>query len=207
MSVWTLRAAAVGLLVSMLLLIGCSADTGTSSSGVGGGVTYGGGSSGGGSGSGVPAGSGTLPMLVDVDANRTMTAAPGEGVGVFTEYATGGHWHVWWTCDTNVTAASCNFDLTASVTSGSLANVASALLEGGDQLVQANAAEVEVLTTTSTDVDGVRFDTSPGAVVTLEAKMNGQADGRILFFVQDGVVNGGYKGMLTDPLMFEPSTP
>src|SRR5437868_4514680 len=37
------------------------------------------------------------PILVDVDTNGTMTAAPGQGVGVFTEYTAGGHWHIWWT--------------------------------------------------------------------------------------------------------------
>ena len=41
----------------------------------------------------------------------------------------------------------------------------------------------------------------------LDAKLDGVGDPAYLFFVQDGSVNGGYSGMLTDPLMLEPSTP
>jgi hypothetical protein len=203
MSVWTLRLAAMGALVSLQLLVGCSADTGPSSSGGGGVYSYGGPSS----GSATPPGSGAQPMLVVVDTNRTMTAQPGDGVGIFTEYATGGHWHVWWTCDTNVTAATCNFDVTVSSATGSLDNVTGQLLEAGDRLAQASPAQVEMFTVTSTDMDGVTFDAAPGTVITLDAKMNGQPDSRILFFVQDGAVNGNYSGTLTDPLMFEPSSP
>lgn len=203
MSVWTLRLVAIGALTSLQLLVGCSADTGSSSSGGGGVYSSGAGSS----GSATPPGGGAQPMLVVVDTNRTMTAQPGDGVGIFTEYATGGHWHVWWTCDTNVTAATCNFDVTVSVASGSLGNVTGQLLEAGDRLAQVGAAQVEALTVTSTDIDGLTFDTAPGTTITLDAKMNGEPDSRILFFVQDGAVNGNYSGTLTDPLMFEPSTP
>jgi hypothetical protein len=46
------------------------------------------------------------PLLVDVDPNQTLSAAPGQGAGVFIEYKTGGHWHVWWTCDTALTLTS-----------------------------------------------------------------------------------------------------
>ena len=52
-----------------------------------------------------------------------------------------------------------------------------------------------------------RFDTDPGAIITVDAAMGGIHDGRFLFFVQDGKVNGGYSGALTDPLMLEGTTP
>src|SRR5262245_14485074 len=53
----------------------------------------------------------SVPITVEVDTGRTLNAAPGEGIGVFVEYAAGGRWHIWWTCDTLQTSASCNFQL------------------------------------------------------------------------------------------------
>jgi hypothetical protein len=151
-------------------------------------------------------------MLVDVDPNRTMTATPGDGVGVFTEYQSGGHWHVWWTCDTNKTSLSCNFDVSVSVTQGTIANVAGEVGRG-DTLAQASSTELRALTTTTTEVSGITFDTAmpdgPTSlpVITLDAKMDGVEDPTFLFFVQDGQVNGSFAGSLTDPLMLEPSAP
>jgi hypothetical protein len=150
-------------------------------------------------------------MLVDVDANRTMSASPGDGVGVFTQYQTGGHWNVWWTCDTNKTGLPCSFDVSVTVSTGSIAEVAGQALTAGDTLTQAGSQQIQVLTTTTTAVAGVTFDTvvPPGTtpIITLDAELGGVSDPAYLFFVQDGTVNGGYSGMLTDPLMLEPSTP
>jgi hypothetical protein len=146
-------------------------------------------------------------MLVDVDPNQTLTAQPGQGVGVFTEYVTGGHWHVWWTCDTTVTGLGCQFDIYVSVASGSIANLTSEAFEPSDQLSQTSAQQVHATTTTTTGVDGIRFDTTAGAIITLDARVDGQDNGAFLFFVQDGKVNGGYPNTVSDPLMFEPTTP
>jgi hypothetical protein len=147
-------------------------------------------------------------MLVDVDTDRTMTAQAGDGVGVFTEYAAGGHWRVFWTCDTNRTNFDCGFDVGIS-TSGQITNANGDSLEAADQLQLAQAAtgNLGVVAQTSTAIKGVTFDTTPGAVITLDVTVDGQRDGKILFFVQDGRVNGGYAGNLADPLMLEPSSP
>ena len=198
MAAWALRAIAVCVATASPLFAGCSGDAGASA--------YGGssGTVGFGGGPGTAAsGTATQPMLVDVDPDKTMTAQPGQGVGVFTEYATGGHWHVWWTCDTSQTDLPCSFQVTVSVASGAIANASGESLETGDQLTQPSPGQIDVTTQTSTGSDGVRFDASPAAVITLDAKLNGQDDGNLLFFVQDGVVNGNYRGTLTDPLMFE----
>jgi hypothetical protein len=183
--------------------------SGCGDEGSGGGVSYayGGAGSASGSGSGgSSSGGSTKPMLVLVDTDRTMNANPGDGVGVFTEYRTGGHWRVWWTCDTNKTSQSCSFDVVASVAGGSLDNVAGMSLATSDQLAQ-GGAQVEAQTTTTTSVQGMTFDAPAGATITLDAQMDGQRDGSFLFFVQDGKINGGYSGMLTDPLMLQPSAP
>jgi hypothetical protein len=187
--------------IAAFVTLGCSGEStseGYATPGYGGGT---GGSSGG--SSGAPA---TKPMLVLVDTDRVMNATPGDGVGVFTEYRSGGHWRIWWTCDTNKTSQSCSFAVTAS-SSSSISNAAGISLSAGDSVQQSSGTEVSASTTTTTSVQGMTFDAPPGATITLDAQMDGQETGAILFFVQDGKINGGYMGTLTDPLMLEPSAP
>lgn len=202
MAVWDLRPIAAGVAAASLLLAGCTVDASNGSSG---GSGTGWGTAGRASG-GSSSGASPQPMLVDVDTNRTMSARPGLGVGVFTEYAAGGQWHVWWTCDTNITGFGCSFDVSVS-TDGGITNLAGQGLESNDQITQTSPNSIRLLTQTSTGMDGATFETAPGAVITLDAKMNSQDDGALLFFVQNGAVNGNYTGTLTDPLMLEPTTP
>lgn len=155
---------------------------------------------------GIPAPVTPAPMLVAVDTDQTMTADPGKGVGVFIEYATGGKWHVWWTCDTATTGQSCDFAVSASVTTGTLANLDAGELPGGF-VATPTPSRVDARVTTSNEVHGVRFTTNPGAVLTVQASVGGLQDGSFLFFVQDGKVNGGYAGKLTNPLQLQGKTP
>lgn len=145
-------------------------------------------------------------MVVLVDPDRTLTATPGQGVGVFAEYQSGGHWHLWWTCDTavNGSAAPCQFQVTASVTNGTLTLVQG---DSGTPGQQVGAQAVSAFTTTRTNVDGFDADAPAGEPLQLDAQLNGTRDGRFLFFVQDGLVNGGYTGMLSDPLVLAPASP
>ena len=204
------RAVALGMVVGSLL-VGCM---GEGSSGFSGSADFGegsGSSSGGPSGgSSSSSGGAVAPMLVVVDPNRTMSASPGEGVGVFTQYVTGGHWNVWWTCDTSKTSLPCAFAVNVSVTTGTIANVVGQGLEPA-ALAAETSQQIEVATTTTTTVQGVTFDTvvpeGTIPVITLNATLGGQADGSYFFFVQDGSINGDYQGTLTDPLMFEPQSP
>lgn len=145
-------------------------------------------------------------MLVVIDTDQTMTADPGQGVGVFTEYAAGGHWHVWWTCDTAKTQQSCDFAISATATAGNVTNADASQLEGGF-MTQSTPSSVEAKITTTNQVHGIRFDTNPGAIITLKASLGGIADGSFLFFVQDGKVNGGFTGKLTNPLQLQGKTP
>lgn len=144
------------------------------------------------------------PVLVEVDTDQTLNADPGQGVGVFVEYRQGGGWHVWWTCDTQKSRRSCAFTVEASVTEGGISGLKT-------ENVPASAATVgdtvRVSTTTASEIHGVTFQTSAGAVLTLTAKVDNVADGSFVFFVQDGKVNGGYTGKLTNPVQFVGKTP
>ncbi len=202
---WTLGSGAMALAAATAaLMAGCFVGSSSSSSSgsapsSGGGVGYASSSGGGPSGQ---------PMLVVVDTGGVFNPPqPGQGVGVFTEYQAGGHWHVSWTCDTSVTGLDCPFTIAVSVNQGTIANVTNQLSSTGSQLSQPSAVELSASTTTTTAADGVLFDTLPGATITLEVQVNGADNGAFLFFVQEHAVNGGYKGTLTDPLMLQPSTP
>lgn len=164
------------------------------------------GSSSGGSSSSSSGGTAIAPMLVVVDTDQTLTAAPGEGVGVFIEYAAGGHWTIWWTCDTNITGQSCNMLVDASIESGDITAVTPTGLDNGG-LDTSDPARLRASTSVSTTLQGVTFTTAPGAVLTVEASVGGLKDAAFLFFVQDGKVNGGAQSKLTNPLKLQGSTP
>jgi hypothetical protein len=147
------------------------------------------------------------PILVEVDTGKTMTALPGEGVGVFTEYKGNGKWHVWWTCDTKKTSQSCDFRLKIAVTTGAISNAQTEVPGAGYLDASAGAASIGATTITGSEIHGVAFDTAPGATITLDARVGEFHDSSFLFFVQDGKVNGGYKGKLTNPLQLVGKTP
>lgn len=210
MGAWSVVGTMGAGLAMAAFVTGCIVDQ--SSSGSGGAYGGGGSSSGGGTFTDGGSGNGTQPMLVDVDPNQTMNATPGDGVGVFVQYKTGGHWTVWWTCDTNKTGLSCAFDNLVTVGKGTITNVASMNPAAPSTGVsQTTPQEIEATTTTTTGVDGMTFDTPFTAgevpVITVDARVNGQENPSWLFFVQDGQINGDTQDTLTDPLMFEPKTP
>ncbi|HTB74978.1 MAG TPA: hypothetical protein VK762_17130 [Polyangiaceae bacterium] len=183
----------VTALVGAGLLVGCVADSTSSSSGSAGGGPYGSSTS-----------QAAQPLLVDVDTDATLVTTPGNGIGVYVEYQSGGHWRVSWTCDTALTNLSCNFVVDASVTTGSIANPASEGFEGADSVTQASSRQIEAVTTTTTGDNAILFDATPGAVITVTVSLNAPVS---FFFVEENKVNGGYNGALTNPLMFQPTTP
>jgi len=152
-------------------------------------------------------------MLARVDDNVTMNASPGEGVGVFSEYDSGGHWHLWWTCDTLVTHESCPFDIKVSVDKGGITNASAEQFTSRDTLVtpttpaSGDEGGIEAKTRTTTGTSGVLFDTDPGATITLTASVGGHYNGKFLFWVQGGKVDDDFRGTVTDPLMLVGASP
>lgn len=167
-----------------------------------------GGTSGGSTGtsSGGTSTSGGSPILAVIDTDQVMTADPGQGVGVFIEYAKGGKWHLWWTCDTQQTNQDCQYVVSATASAGNIENIDSAELQGGTT-ASPTASRVEARSTTTNQVHGITFHTNPGAVITVEASVGGIKDGKFLFFVQKGKVNGGFTGKVTNPLQLQGDTP
>lgn len=148
------------------------------------------------------------PILAEIDTDETLTANPGEGVGIYTEYASGGHWYIWWTCDTRRSGRPCNFDVTVHVESGKMSNVRADKPLATDTVTSTtDGRDTTVRTRTTNNVTGVAFDTEPGAVISLTALVDKVPEPAYLFFVQNGKVNGGYKGRLTNPLRLQGSRP
>lgn len=147
------------------------------------------------------------PILVSVDTGRTLNAAPGDGVGIFVEYATGGQWHVWWTCDTSKTGASCGFDLTIKSETGDITSITSEGVLASDSVVSTDPRTIKARSNTGSNAVGVTFAAPAGGVVSIDAAVGGVRDASFFFFVQDGKPNGGYTGSLTDPLKFRGATP
>jgi hypothetical protein len=154
----------------------------------------------------------TEPLTVVVDTGKIMSPPSsqgfgGQGIGVFVQYTAGGHWHVFWACDTTLSSAPCNFDLVMSVTDSSIQSAQSNQFSGNDTMTS-SPSQIVASTYTTTQVDAVDFDTTPGAKMMVDASIAGlPRDGSIFFFVEDNQVRGSYPGPLTDPLVFEPSTP
>jgi hypothetical protein len=219
MQAWSfVRSVTVGI-AGAALALGCVVQSepgsGYEQSGAGGP----GGGSGSGSGSG---GTSSQPMLVDVDPNQILTATPGDGVVVAVEYQTGGHWNIWWTCDTNKSQQGCPFDNVVTVATGSITNVLGQQNTPTSEIKQGGSQRIEAVTSTTTGIDGMTFDTPFTAgqtpIITLTVSIagvqsaqgncpSGQGACNIIFFVQDGEVDGNFSGALTDPLMLEPKTP
>jgi hypothetical protein len=153
------------------------------------------------------------PMLGRIDDNVKMNASPGQGVGIFNEYDSGGHWHVWWTCDTNLTSETCPFDVKLEAEKSAITNATSEKFTSSDTLTtpaEPNAGPsggIEAKTVTTSSIQGVFFDTDPGATVTLTATVGGLYNGKFLFWVQGGKVNGGYDGTVTDPITLVGAAP
>ncbi len=154
---------------------------------------------------GPPPDQNTQPITVVVDTGQTMNVQGGQGVGVFVEYRAGGHWHAYWTCDTALSGLPCDFQI--SISGKSITNAATSQFESNDTLSSSTPDVLVATTHTTTGMDAVDFDAAPGQDVTIDMTVSGLRDGRFFFFVQNGQVNGNFQGILTDPLIFEPSAP
>ncbi|MEO5727370.1 MAG: hypothetical protein ABI134_26235 [Byssovorax sp.] len=146
------------------------------------------------------------PQQVAITPDKTLQADAGEGVGIFVEYATGGHWHVWTSCDTNKSQVACDFEVFAIPEKGAkIANVQAAeTLESGDVAEELTDGSAHLSASTSTEFDGMTFDSTPGALVELEVYFDGVPDSRVVFWFGNETL---HTGAPTDPIDFVPEAP
>lgn len=147
------------------------------------------------------------PELVTIDADAKLNADPGEGVGIFVEYATGGHWRVFTTCDYNTPTNpgyACQYDVFATVldAGGEITNVNGEDLEGKDGIALRSDGTVHLYAENTVGLNGFTFDAPPGATVELEVYLDGVADPHVLYWVGKDVL---HRGAPTDPLDLQPT--
>jgi len=163
--------------------------------------SYGGGSYGGSGGS--PSQS---VVQATIDTGETLTTEKGKGAGVFIEYADGGRWHVFTSCDYDLYHEACAWDLLATVQSSGLisnAVIESAETGDGDRLYS-DGASVNLVVSTASDFDGMTFQTTPGATVRFDVLLSGASDARYIYWVGEG---GVHSGAPSNPIDLKPSTP
>ena len=147
------------------------------------------------------------PLTVVVDTDQTMDhVVGGQGVGVFVQYAKGGHWQVRWTCDTALSGLPCDYRV--AMTGTGITNAKTTAFESTDALDAATLDALVATTHLTAGINEVDFDAQPGTDVKIDLTMSGLRSGEFFFFVQNGQVNGNFPpNKLTDPLIFEPSAP
>ncbi|HSO35411.1 MAG TPA: hypothetical protein VLT33_22940, partial [Labilithrix sp.] len=110
-----------------------------------------------------------------------------------------------------VSQQQCDVVLAATAATGTIDALNSDQLQGGT-VATPDPSRVEARVTTTNQVHGITFTTTPGAVITLEATVGGLTEGpgpnrSFFFFVQNGKINGGYTGRLTNPLQLQGNKP
>lgn len=147
------------------------------------------------------------PQEVAIDADALLEAKPGEGVAVMVEYATGGRWRVFTSCDYNADenpGQACRFDVFAKVLDEGrrISNATGQELSGKDNIqIQADGT-AHLYTENTLSLTGLTFDTAPGATLELDVYLDAVQDPHLIYWVGDGVL---HQGAPTDPLRFVPS--
>lgn len=141
-----------------------------------------------------------------VDADATMSVSPGEGAGVFVQYASGGHWNVFTSCDTNRSDRPCRFDIVILPvdSSVSISGPQGQQLEPVDVLTLGSDGSIRLQTGTAGRLDGVSFDADPGATMRVDVLLDGEARPDFVNWVSDGEQRQGTAG---NPVDFKPSSP
>lgn len=128
---------------------------------------------------------------------------PGQGVGVFVEYRSGGYYHIDLTCDTQLSGYGCSWWVVAEPDEGSVFAVSSYQLERSDYF-EVGAGSVALSAYTSDELDGVSFRTRPGATLRLYVTLDAFPESRFVYWVGDGAVHGGAPAVPFDLVPSEP---
>jgi hypothetical protein len=140
----------------------------------------------------------------NVDADATMSVRPGEGAGIFVQYASGGHWSVFTACDTNRSNRPCRFDLIISADpTVSFSGPQGLDLEPVDVLSLGSDGTIRLQTGTAGKLDGVSFDADPGATIRVDALLDGEARPDLVNWIGGGQQQ---QGTTDNPVDFTPTS-
>ena len=147
---------------------------------------------------------GSIPTA-DIDADATMSnLTPGEGVGMFIEYATGGLWTVRFTCDTTKTGITCPWSIDAqTLDQSAIAGIDVTQLDPnnpGEDLVDHPSPELlKYDGITTTEVDQFSFQVGAGLPVGFDIWLQYEpTPNRFVFWIGDGGLNRGVSSQSFD---------
>jgi len=136
---------------------------------------------------------------VSIDTGRTLEAQPGNGVGLFITYASGGNWRLAWTCDTNIVPAHrCAFEI--AVGTHGIHEISAKPVQA---LVEKDATTFRIKTITSTTIDSVDFRVDEGGPIALTMRIDGKVWPNLIWYVSDGKLTKAP----ADPIELVPSAP
>ena len=138
-----------------------------------------------------------------IDPGEQLETTPGDGAGAFIEYESGGRWHVFTACDTNLSDLTCTWDVLVSADT-EITNFDDEDLEAGDDVFRQGDYAVLLQAYTDVELDGFFFETEPGETVRVEAWLDGRRDARFIFWVGDG---GLHRGAPSNPIDLTPASP
>ena len=146
------------------------------------------------------------PATSTIDADRQIEVDPGQGAGVFIEYGAGGHWTLRTSCDTDKTNTAYSWDVIVTPEDGqALSLVTPYDFEPGDTVNPFSTdGSYRFLAATSSDIDGITFDSAPGAAVRVDSYLDGVCALPYFFWVGDGAL---HQTSPTNPLILIPSVP
>ncbi|HKO48440.1 MAG TPA: hypothetical protein VJV79_11985 [Polyangiaceae bacterium] len=158
-----------------------------------------------GNGGGDPACGPATPVQTWIDVDRQIETKPGEGAGVFVEYATGGHWVVRTTCDSLKNNAPCAWDIIVTPEDNrSITNVQPEDLEATDSVgtYPEYPRSYQLIAETSGDLDGFTFDTEPQTAIQLDVFLDQACALPYVFWVGDGAL---HTGAPSNPIVLVPT--
>jgi hypothetical protein len=133
----------------------------------------------------------------NIDADQLLDTEPGTGAGIFVEYASGGHWHVFVSCDTQRTGYDCAYDVIVQPVGAAVLSTAPDHLESDDQFSVIGSDAVELVTRTDYDFDGFYVDTTPGVALNIDAYLD-NACTNFVYWSGDGAVHDSAPSMPLD---------
>ncbi len=143
------------------------------------------------------------PFYATIDRGATLTTDLGYGAGLFVEYAEGGQWTLWSSCDSYVSQASCFWRADVIVHDADIATFDGLELEDGDYLTH-DGANLSLDWVTSYESDAVTFTTEPGALVEVHLYLDGiSAPGYFVWYGNGDVQDGAP----SNPVVFQPDAP
>jgi hypothetical protein len=143
------------------------------------------------------------PSFVTIDRNNVLSTELGYGAGFFVEYAEGGIWTVWTSCDTELTGNACYFEAVIA-SQAPIQAVEDVDLEGFDRVSVVGDDGLSIYSETTNGRDMVTFTTAPGALVQMAIALDGfLAPGYFVWF-GNGVVQDGAP---SSPVVFQPDAP